>query len=214
MASLRYQWTPYLMYGKKIEMGKHTTIYHQGDLGTGFYYLDKGSIKITLLSENGHERTIDYIPTGGLFGENGAYNGSYLTSAITTSPSVIYFFSDEVLSHVCQDHPQSAVIFTNSQIYKLRLLAEIIAFTDSPIEVQMAKYMLKLIAVHGNKHIPIDQTSFARYIDTSRITVNKTLQKWRQQGLIELSERSAIRVVDLEGLRGIYSRIQCKWGEA
>lgn len=210
MACLRYQWTPYLLYGKKIEMGKHTTIYHQGDVGTGFYYLDKGSVKITLLSENGHERSIDYIPTGGLFGEHGAYNGTYLTSAITTSPSVIYFFSDEVLSRICQDHPQSAVIFTNSQIYKLRLLAEIIAFTDSPIELAMANYLLKLITVHGSNHIPIDQLSFARYIDTSRMTVNKTLQKWRQQGLIELSERSAIRVVDVEGLRGIYSRFQCK----
>lgn len=205
MAYLRYQWTPYLIYGKKIEMGKHTTIYHQGDVGTGFYYLDKGSVKITLISENGHERSIDYIPSGGLFGEHGACNGSYLTSAVTTATSIIYFFSDEALSRVCQDHPQAAVTFTNSQIYKLRLLAEIIAFTDSPIEQQMANFLLKLIAVHEDHNIPIDQTSFARYIDTSRITVNKILQKWRQQGLIELSERSAIRVVDLKGLRGIVS---------
>ncbi|WP_289139459.1 Crp/Fnr family transcriptional regulator [uncultured Brevibacillus sp.] len=203
MAYLRSQWAPYLIYGKKIEMGKHKTIYRQDDVGIGFYYLDKGSVKITLLSENGHERSIDYIPLGGLFGEHGAYSGSYLTSAVTTATSVIYFFSDEVLSRICQDHPQAAVIFTNSQIYKLRLLAEIIAFTDSPIEQQMANFLLKLIAVHEDNHIPIDQTSFARYIDTSRITVNKILQKWRQQGLIELSERSAIRVVDLKGLRGI-----------
>lgn len=203
MTDLRYQWTPYLIHGKKIEEGKHTTIYRQGDLGTGFYYLDKGSVKITLLSENGHERSIDYIPLGGLFGEHGAYNGSYLTSAITTAASVIYFFSDEVLSRICQENPHAAVIFTNSQIYKLRLLAEIIAFTDSPIEQQMANFLLKLTAVHEDNNIPIDQTSFARYIDTSRITVNKILQKWRQQGLIELSERSAIRVMDLKGLRGI-----------
>jgi len=203
MADLRFQWTPYLIHGKKIETVKHTTIYRQGDVGTGFYYLDKGSVKITLLSENGHERSIDYIPLGGLFGEHGAYKGSYLTSAITTAASVIYFFSDEVLSRICQDHPQAAVIFTNSQIYKLRLLAEIISFTDSPIEQQMANFLLKLAVVHEDNHIPIDQTSFARYIDTSRITVNKILQKWRQQGLIELSERSAIRVVDLKGLRGI-----------
>ncbi|MGG1662731.1 Crp/Fnr family transcriptional regulator [Brevibacillus sp. NRS-1366] len=200
MANLRYQWTPYLMYGKKYEMGKQTTVYRQGELGSGFYYLDKGGVKITLLSDNGHERTIDYVPIGGLFGEHGAYNGPYLTSAITISASVMYFFSDEALSRVCQDHPQAAVIFTNSQIYKVRILAEIIAFQDSPTEQQMANYLIKLMSVHENENVPIDQTSFARYIDTSRITINKILQKWRQQGLIELSERSAIRVVDLEGL--------------
>ncbi|WP_245552975.1 helix-turn-helix domain-containing protein [Brevibacillus massiliensis] len=35
----------------------------------------------------------------------------------------------------------------------------------------------------------LDQTSFARYINTSRITINKILRKWRQQGFIKLSNR-------------------------
>ncbi|MGO0059107.1 Crp/Fnr family transcriptional regulator [Brevibacillus fluminis] len=203
MANLRYQWTPFLLYGKKLEISKHTTVYSQGETGKGFYYLDKGGVKITLLSDNGHERTIDYVPAGGLFGEHGAYNGTYLTSAITTSPSVLHFFSDDALSRVCRDHPHAAILFTNSQIFKVRLLAEIIAFQDSPVEQQMANFLLKLTAVHGDEHVPIDQTSFARYIDTSRITVNKILQKWRQQGLIELAGRSTIRVVNAEGVRAI-----------
>lgn len=203
MANLRYQWAPFLLYGKKL--GKHTTVYNQGEEGKGFYYLDKGGVKITLLSDNGHERTIDYIPIGGLFGEHGAYNGHHLTSAITISSSILYFFSDEALSRICRDYPQAAILFTNSQIYKVRILAEIIAFHDSPIEQQMANYLLKLTTVHGDDNVPIDQTAFARYIDTSRITVNKVLQKWRQQGLIELSGRGAIRVVNVAGLRGIVS---------
>ncbi|UFJ41083.1 Crp/Fnr family transcriptional regulator [Brevibacillus humidisoli] len=201
MSNLRYKWTPFLMYGKKLELSKNTVVYRQGERGRGFYYLDKGGLKITLLSDNGHERTIDYVPTGGLSGEHGAYKGTYLTSAITTCSSVLYFFSDEALSRVCQDHPHAAIIFTNSQIYKVRLLAEIIAFQDSPIEQQMANFLIKLTTVHENENVPIDQTSFARYIDTSRITVNKILQKWRQQGLIELSSRSKIRVVDVDRLK-------------
>lgn len=201
MANLRFQWTPYMMYGKKLEMVKNSSVYRQGEMGRGFYYLDKGSVKITLLSDNGHERTLDYVPTGGLFGEHGAFNGAYLTSAITTSACILYFFSDEALSNVCRDHSHAAVIFTNSQIYKLRILAEIISYHDSPIEQQMANYLLKLTAVHDNEKVLIDQTSFAKYIDTSRITVNKILQKWRQQGLIEPAGRSAIRVVDWERLR-------------
>jgi CRP-like cAMP-binding protein len=191
------------MYGQKLELKKNTVVYRQGERGRGFYYLDKGGLKIVLLSDNGHERTIDYVPTGGLAGEHGAYKGPYLTTAITTCPSVLYYFSDEALSRVCRDHPHAAVIFTNSQIYKVRLLAEIIAFQDSPIEQQMAHYLLKLTSIHKNENVPIDQTSFARYIDTSRITVNKILQKWRQQGLIELSSRGAIRVIDPDKMKEI-----------
>ncbi|GED52352.1 Crp/Fnr family transcriptional regulator [Brevibacillus borstelensis] len=203
MTNLRYKWAPFLMYGQKLEYKKNATVYRQGEQGNGFYYLDRGGLKIILLSANGHERTIDYVPTGGLSGEHGAFKGPYVTSAITTSPSVLYFFSDEALSNICKDHPQAAVLFTNSQIYKVRLLAEIIAFQDCPVEQQMAHYLIRLYTVHENENVPIDQTSFARYIDSSRITVNKILQKWRQQGLIELSNRGAIRIADVEKIREI-----------
>jgi CRP/FNR family cyclic AMP-dependent transcriptional regulator len=203
MSNLRYKWTPFLMYGQKLDLKKNTVVYRQGERGKGFYYLDNGGVKIILLSDNGHERTLDYVPNGGLLGEHGAYKGTYLTTAITTCPSILYYFSDEALSNVCRDHPHAAVIFTCSQIYKVRLLAEIISYQDCPIEQQMAHYLLKLISIHENENIPIDQTSLARYIDTSRITVNKILQKWKQHGLIQLNNRSTIRVVDIDKLKEI-----------
>lgn len=206
MNNLRYQWTPFLMYGQKIEVRKNAVIYRQGEPGKGFYYLDRGGIKIILLSDNGHERTIDYVSIGTLSGEHGAYKGAYLTTAIATSPSVLYYFSDEALSNVCRDHPHAALIFTNSQIYKFRLLAEIIAFQDSPVEQQMAHYLIRLHAVHQNENVPIDQTSFARYIDASRITVNKVLHKWKLHGYIELSNRGAIRILDIEKVKEIAHR--------
>ncbi|MGE5703237.1 MAG: Crp/Fnr family transcriptional regulator, partial [Clostridia bacterium] len=144
MTDLRQHWTPFLQYGQRLECKKNTVVYRQGESGKGFYHLDRGGVKISLLSTNGHERTVDYIPVGTLFGEHGAYKGAYLTNAITTAPSIVYFFSDEALSRICSDHPHAAVIFTNSQIYKLRLLAEIISFQDSPIEQQIAHFLTRL----------------------------------------------------------------------
>jgi CRP/FNR family cyclic AMP-dependent transcriptional regulator len=202
MLSLRYKWTPFLNYGKKLEMKKNTVVYRQGENGKGFYYLDQGGVKILLLSDHGHERIVDYVPTGTLLGEHGAHRGSYLTSAITTSPSILYYFSDEALSAVCRDHPDAAVLFTNSHIYKMRLLAEIIWLLDSPVEQQMAHYLLKLIHIHQNENVPIDQTSFAQYIGTSRITVNKIIQKWKQQGWIQCSN-GVIRVMELAKIKEI-----------
>ncbi|EST54154.1 Crp/Fnr family transcriptional regulator [Brevibacillus panacihumi W25] len=206
MTNLRYQWSPYLMYGQKMEVKKNVVVYRQGEQGKGFYYLDRGGLKIILLSANGHERTIDYVPVGMLSGEHGAYKGSYLTSAITTNPSILYYFSDEALNNICMDHPQAAVLFTNSQIFKVRLLAEVIAFQDSPVEQQMAHYLIRLHSIHQNENVPIDQTSFARYIDASRITVNKILHKWKEMGIIELSHRGAIRIVEIDKMNEIATR--------
>ncbi|MEK1831156.1 cyclic nucleotide-binding domain-containing protein [Priestia megaterium] len=52
-----------------IKLEENTTIYYQGEVGKGFYYLDKGSVKITLLTEKGAERTVNYVPEGMLLGK-------------------------------------------------------------------------------------------------------------------------------------------------
>ncbi|AMA73463.1 Crp/Fnr family transcriptional regulator [Aneurinibacillus thermoaerophilus] len=200
MLELRYTWEPFLDYGQKLELKKNTVIYLQGESGKGFYYLSKGGVKILFLSDQGNERIINYVPVGMLLGEHGVHKENYLTTAVTTSPSVLYYFSDEDLSKVCADHPNAATIFTHSLIYKFRILAEIISLLDSGIEHQMAYYLLKL--VHENGNISIDQTSFAQYIGTSRITVNKTFQKWKQQGLIEITGRK-IQILDMKKMSEI-----------
>ncbi|WP_134704245.1 Crp/Fnr family transcriptional regulator [Ammoniphilus sp. YIM 78166] len=200
MLELRYKWEPFLDFGQRLELSKNTVVYRQGESGKGFYYLSKGGVKILVLSDNGDERIVNYVPVGMLLGEHGVYQEAYLTSAVTTSDSVLYYFSDDALSKVCLDHPEAATLFTNSLIYKFRVLAEIISMLDSPVEQQMAHYLLKLIK--ENETVAIDQTSFAQYIGTSRITVNKTFQKWKQQGLIDMIGRE-IKILDVRRLTQI-----------
>lgn len=200
MLTLRYAWKPFLKYGQILEMEKNKVVYHQGETGRGFYYLKKGEIKITLLSDKGDERIINVVPPGMLFGEHGVQQEPYLTTAMTTCPCTVYYFSDENLLHVCKDHPQAATIFTNSLIYKFRILAEIISLIDSPVEQQMAYYLIKLVQENGN--VPMNQTSLARYIGTSRITVNKVIQKWKQDEYIELHNRQII-IKDMDKMKEI-----------
>lgn len=208
MLNLRYAWSPFLKYGQLIEMRENTVVYHQGSDGKGFYYLSSGDIKVTILSEKGEERTVNYVPVGMLFGENGIDKEPYLTTATTASPSVLYHFSDEALARICKEHPDAAAIFTNSLIYKFRLLAEIIAFLDSPVEQQMAHYLLKLVNENGK--FTISQTSFARYIGTTRITVNKIIQKWNKDGIIKISNRT-IHIIDINKMEEIQSSGMKNW---
>lgn len=200
MLNLRYSWEPFLKYGQKFEMGKNKVIYRQGETGRGFYYLSKGEINITLLSDKGDERIINIVPTGMLFGEHGVQREPYLTSAITTSSTVFHYFSDEALAAVCKEHPHAATVYTDSLIYKFRILAEIISLIDSPVEQQMAHYLLKLVQENGN--VSMNQTSFARYIGTSRITINKVIQKWKQEGFIQLNEREIV-ILDMDRMNAI-----------
>jgi CRP/FNR family cyclic AMP-dependent transcriptional regulator len=64
----------------------------------------------------------------------------------------------------------------------------------------MAYYLLKLY--HENGNASINQTSFAKYLGKSRITVNKVIQKWKEQNLIELKKRK-IELKDFRAIKAI-----------
>lgn len=202
MQNLRYLWEPFLSYGQVFEVEKNKVVYHQGEAGRGIYYLKKGEIKVTLLSDHGDERIINIVPPGMLFGEHGVHGEPYLTSGTTTCASTIYFFSDDVIAAICKEHQDAAGIYTDSLIYKFRTLAEIIAHLDSPVEQQMAFYLLKLVQENGNASM--NQTAFSKYIGTSRITVNKIIQKWKQKEYIELHKREIV-IKDFDKIRAIAS---------
>ncbi|MCM3666309.1 Crp/Fnr family transcriptional regulator [Mesobacillus subterraneus] len=200
MQHLRFLWEPFLSYGQLFEVEKNKVVYHQGEAGRGIYYLKSGEIKITLLSDHGDERIINIVPPGMLFGEHGVHGEPYLTSGTTNCPSAIYYFSDEAIAAICKDHPHAAGIYTDSLIYKFRTLAEIITHLDSPVEQQMAFYLLKLVQENGNASM--NQTAFSKYIGTSRITVNKIIQKWKQRGYIELHKREIV-IKDFDKIRAL-----------
>ncbi|PAE26578.1 MULTISPECIES: Crp/Fnr family transcriptional regulator [Bacillaceae] len=200
MNKLRNRWEPYLHYGQLFNADKNKVIYRQGEKGKGFYYLRKGEIKITLLSDKGDERIINIVPSGMLFGEHGIQGEQYLTSAITILPSEIYFFSDDVYTTICKKHSNAAEIYTDSLIYKFRTLADIITFMDSPVEHQMAYYLIKLAEENGK--VSMNQTAFSKYIGASRITVNKVIQKWKKANYITLINRQ-ILIKDMNKLKAI-----------
>ncbi|MCM3091559.1 MULTISPECIES: Crp/Fnr family transcriptional regulator [unclassified Cytobacillus] len=200
MEKLRNKWEPYLHYGQLFDAEKNKVIYRQGEKGKGFYYLRKGEIKITLLSDNGDERIINMVPSGMLFGEHGIQGEQYLTSATTVLPSEIYFFSDDAYAAVCKDYSSAAEIYTDSLIYKFRTLADIISLMDSPVEHQMAYYLIKLAEENGK--VSMNQTAFSKYIGVSRITVSKVIQKWKKANYITLINRK-ILIKDMNKLKSM-----------
>lgn len=183
-----YDWNFYLSYGEERHYEKNSTIYYQGEQGIGFYYLIKGRVVNRYLSENGKERFINYISPGMLFGEESSNGNTYLSTATTDVPSIMYYFSDLALLELCKDHQQASATFISYQIYNFRKKLQLIQYLDSNIEIQMKFYL----AQQGSDslYIPINQTSMADDLGTSRATVNKVIRKWRSEGVIELSNQT------------------------
>src|ERR1700694_150173 len=71
--------------GKSIlEFHKNQNIFSQGDVADTVFYLQKGRVKLTVLSEQGKEAVVAILEPGQFFGE-GCLNGHSLRMATTTA---------------------------------------------------------------------------------------------------------------------------------
>lgn len=188
LGTLKYSWEPYLSYGIKKEYNKEEFIYYQGQKGNGFYYLSKGIIINRFLSKEGKEHYINHISPGMIFGEEGSNGNSYLSTATTIVPSSIYYFSEQTLLNLFEKDPKIVELFISYQIESFRKKIKIIQYLDSNIEKQM-KFYLAQYHFDNSSYIPINQTVIANDLETSRMTINKIIRKWKAKGLIDLSNQ-------------------------
>ncbi|HZG80966.1 MAG TPA: Crp/Fnr family transcriptional regulator [Brevibacillus sp.] len=202
MSKHKYAWKPYLARGLKKTYPPKTILFHQGEIGNGFYYLEDGEVKIQLTSFKGDERIIDIVTPGELFGEAGIKKEPYFSTAYVMKPSTLFYFSNEVFQQICREHPSAIDIFLQSLIRKERLLAEIVAQENRSFEQKLAFFLLKLYNKNKDTNIAINQISLSNYIGTSRITVYKILQQWEKKEIVTVSNRS-IQINDLNRLRAI-----------
>ena len=71
--------------GKQVlEFHKNQHVFEQGDVADAVFYIQKGRVKLTVLSEQGKEAVVAILEPGQFFGE-GCMNGHPLRIATTTA---------------------------------------------------------------------------------------------------------------------------------
>src|ERR1700726_1751887 len=85
--------------GKQVlEFHKNQHVFEQGDVADAVFYIQKGRVKLTVLSRQGKEAVIAILEPGQFFGE-GCMNGHKLGISTTTSldDSVITSITKEAI---------------------------------------------------------------------------------------------------------------------
>ena len=81
--------------GKRVvEFHKNQHVFEQGDVADTVFYIQKGKVKLTVLSEHGKEAVVAILEPGQFFGE-GCMNGHALriaTASQIASASAMSFF--------------------------------------------------------------------------------------------------------------------------
>jgi CRP/FNR family cyclic AMP-dependent transcriptional regulator len=173
----------------KFEKNQH--VFKQGDAADTVFYIQKGRVKLTVLSEQGKEAVVGILELGQFFGE-GCLNGHPLRIATTTAMEecVITSITKEAMIAALRTEPKFSELFMAYLLTRnSRVEEDLIDQLFNSSEKRLARLLL-LLAHFGKEGRPqpilvdISQETLAEMIGTTRSRVSYFMNKFRKLGLI------------------------------
>src|ERR1700738_4104995 len=178
--------------GKTIlEFHKNQHVFEQGDVADTVFYIQKGKVKLTVLSDQGKEVVIAILEPGQFFGES-CLNGHALRIATTTAieDCLITVITKAAMIAAIHDVPQFSELFMAYLLTRnSRIEEDLIDQLFNSSERRLARLLL-LLANFGKEGSPrpispnISQETLAEMIGTTRSRVSALMNKFRKLGLI------------------------------
>jgi CRP/FNR family transcriptional regulator, cyclic AMP receptor protein len=167
-------------------------VFSQGQPSDAVMYIQKGSIKISVLSRTGKEAVVAILGPGDFFGE-GALTGQSIrigTATAATSTTVLIIEKAAMLQ-LLRDEPTFSERFIAYILARnLRIEADLVDHLFNSSEKRLARALL-LLARYGDQGGPerlipkISQETLAEMIGTTRSRVNLFMNRFRDLGFIE-----------------------------
>ena len=173
----------------KLEKNQH--VFEQGGVADAVFYIQKGSVKLTVLSEQGKEAVVGILEPGQFFGE-GCLNGHPLRIATTTAMEACLLTSitKEAMIAILRSEPKFSELFMAYLLTRnSRVEEDLIDQLFNSSEKRLARLLL-LLAHFGKEGRPqpilvdISQETLAEMIGTTRSRVSYFMNKFRKLGLI------------------------------
>jgi CRP/FNR family transcriptional regulator, cyclic AMP receptor protein len=179
--------------GKTIlELKKSQNVFAQDDVADAVFYIQKGKVKVTVLSDQGKEAVVGILGPGQFFGE-GCMNGHKLriSTATAIENCVITAITKDAMLAALHDEPKFSEMFMAYLLTRnSRIEEDLIDQLFNSSERRLARTLL-LLANFGKAGSPqpispnISQETLAEMIGTTRSRVSHFMNKFRKLGLID-----------------------------
>jgi CRP-like cAMP-binding protein len=198
---------------------KDEIVFSQGEIADAVFYIQKGKIKLSVVSEQGKEAVVAILAPGQFFGE-GCLNGHPLRIATTTAieDCVITRLDKAVMVTTIHNEPDFAELFMAYLLDRnSRIEEDLIDQLFNSSEKRLARLLL-LLANFGKEGRPlpiagkISQETLAEMIGTTRSRVSFFMNKFRKLGFIEYNGEIEVHNSLLNVI--LYDRPEAKEGEA
>ena len=176
---------------KVLSYQRGQVIFSQGDPATHVKYIQKGGIKLSVLSRIGKEAVIAMLAPGDFFGE-GLLAGQAIrieTATAIVATSVLAIEKDAMTKLLHEEPTFSDRFISHMLTRNVRIEADLVDQLFNSSEKRLARTLL-LMARYGqtgpDRVLPkISQETLAEMVGTTRSRVNFFMNKFRKLGLIE-----------------------------
>ncbi|MFL9828677.1 Crp/Fnr family transcriptional regulator [Rhodoplanes sp. SY1] len=167
-------------------------VFRQGDPADSVFYLQSGTAKVAVVSEQGKEAVVAIHKPGEYFGEGCLAGQPLRISTVTTmSEAVIARLDKTAVIRLLREEPAFSEMFISHLLSRnIRVEADLVDQLFNSSEKRLARLLL-LLANFGKEGKPepilgaISQETLAEMIGTTRSRVSYFMNKFRKLGFID-----------------------------
>jgi CRP/FNR family cyclic AMP-dependent transcriptional regulator len=184
--------------GRKIvQLAPKQTFFAQGDPADAVFYLQKGRVRVTVVSTIGKEATITILAAGDFIGEESLAAPAELrlaTATALTACTALKIARNEMIRVMHEEHDFSDLFLKFLLARSMRIQADLVDQLFNSSEKRLARILL-LMAEFGQTGgtettLPkISQETLAEMIGTTRSRVSFFMNRFRKLGFVEYDGR-------------------------
>ena len=166
-------------------------IFSQGDAATDVFYIQNGSVKLSVLSRTGKEAVVAVLGQGDFFGEGClAAQPRRIATASAMSASTVLVVEKPQMLEMLHTQPALAERFLAHMLARnIRVEEDLVDQLFNSSEKRLARVLLLLARYgKGDRPLPIpkmSQETLAEIVGTTRSRINFFMNKFRDLGFIE-----------------------------
>jgi CRP/FNR family cyclic AMP-dependent transcriptional regulator len=168
------------------------SVFRQGDAADAVFYVQRGRVKLTVVSKQGKEAVVAILQQDSFFGE-GCLGGQLVRMATASADqqSTVIRVEKKVMLGLLHEDPEFAERFLAYLLSRnIRMEADLVDHLFNSSEKRLARLLL-LMANFGQESRPIpliakmSQETLAEMIGTTRSRVSFFLNRFRELGFID-----------------------------
>jgi CRP/FNR family cyclic AMP-dependent transcriptional regulator len=176
---------------KSLTVPKKQGIFAQGDPADAVFYIQKGKVRLAVVSKTGKEATIGILGDGNFFGE-GSLAGQALrmgSAVAMTDCSLLRIDKKAMMDALHREHAFSDMFVAYLLARNIRYEDDLVDQLFNSSEKRLARILL-MLAHFGKEGIPetvvpkISQETLAEMVGTTRSRVSFFMNRFRKLGFI------------------------------